>query len=326
MRKSTAILSAALLASVTLSLWLYSELRDARANGVELARQLASVDVSRPASHRIDAPSSNRDDAARSPSASAIAASTTDSKKMVVVEDDEGAVQARLMKDPRYREARREQQRLAYAPRRKMLVDLLGFTPAQADAVIDLQLDRDAKWSELANIGSNGEPGPDLRTQIEGLEKDHQNQLRALLGEDKRLRLESYMESRPTRIQVDEFRTELSEANGLRDDQVEPLIAALHAERARMRSDMQEFENGLISQPTADDTMMQRYSERQLILTREMNARMHSAASSILTNEQLAALDAMLKRDYARLEAQQRTARIESNLRRSAPADASASN
>ena len=47
-----------------------------------------------------------------------------------------------MMRDPRYREVQREQGRLALAPRRANLIRLLGMTPAQADAVIDLQIER----------------------------------------------------------------------------------------------------------------------------------------------------------------------------------------
>ena len=46
------------------------------------------------------------------------------------------------MNDPKYREAFREQQRLRLATRRDNFVRLLGFSPEQADAVIELSIDQ----------------------------------------------------------------------------------------------------------------------------------------------------------------------------------------
>ena len=54
-------------------------------------------------------------------------------------------------------------------------------------------------------------------------------------GEDKSAQLQNYMESRQTRMQVDQFRTQLTGGDAFRDDQVEPLIAALQLERSQMQ-------------------------------------------------------------------------------------------
>ena len=54
------------------------------------------------------------------------------------------------------------------------------------------------------------------------------------------------MESRGTRMQVDRFRTQLSGVDTLRDDQVEPLIAALNVEDAQMRKSLSEFRDSRV--------------------------------------------------------------------------------
>ena len=46
-------------------------------------------------------------------------------------------------------------------------------------------------------------------------------------------------------MQVDRFRTQLTGADMLRDDQVEPLIAALHVEHAQMQQELQEYRETL---------------------------------------------------------------------------------
>ena len=48
------------------------------------------------------------------------------------------AYQRRMLQQPKYREAWRAQQRLRYARRRENVIRLLGFTPEEADAVIEL--------------------------------------------------------------------------------------------------------------------------------------------------------------------------------------------
>jgi hypothetical protein len=121
------------------------------------------------------------------------------------------------------------------------------------------------------------------------------------------------MESRQSRMQVDRFRTQLTGGDMLRDDQVEPLIAALHVEQAQMQKEMQEYRDADVVKIGASESQLQ-YAERQAELMKAAHGRMRSAASGILSNSQLDMLDAMLKRDRERLEAQQRMSRIQSKL------------
>jgi len=83
------------------------------------------------------------------------------------------AYQKRLLKDPKYREAWRDEQRLQLAQRRENYVKLLGFTPEQADAAIDLAIDRQMKW-----------PGGIPQEQGEEEMRAYQAKLREVLGEE----------------------------------------------------------------------------------------------------------------------------------------------
>ncbi|HTU65416.1 MAG TPA: hypothetical protein VMF52_05690 [Steroidobacteraceae bacterium] len=316
MKKWIVSLSIALLASIATGAWLWSELRSERARNAGLAARLASSIVASP--DPADAAPASAAAAKVSPAAPAAtplpAAPTTAAAIAAGSRGDWEAAQARLLRDPRFREARRVQQRLALAPRHANLVRLLGLTPAQADAVIDLQLDQEARVADVYKVDVNtDEARYDRRAKLEALDLSHQSELRALLGEDARAKLETYMESRPSRMQVDRFRADLTEANALRDDQVEPLIAALQVERNRMQDDLQDYSDTLTWSGDQGDSW-RRYSERQAELWKAMNGRMHSSASSILTNAQLDALDDLLARDYARFEAQQRVNRLQSKL------------
>jgi hypothetical protein len=319
MRRSTVLLSVALVASVAAAAWSWSELRAARVRnaelGAELERALAAARSDSESSMTAPAPS------AAPPAAEAAAAApaaATSSNALVVQgkQEDWEAHQRQLMRDPKYREALREGKRLAYAPRRANLIRLLGLEPAQTDAAIDLQLEQEAQLNEAYQAESTtDETRMERRARIEALEQAHQDKLRELLGEEKRARLQTYMESRQSRMQVDSLRSELTEANTLRDDQVEPLIATLHVERAQMQSALQEYSDTLSWEGDATDSW-RRYSERQGQLMKAMNAHMHSSASTILTGAQLDALDGQLGREFARFEARQRMNRIQSKLER----------
>jgi hypothetical protein len=121
------------------------------------------------------------------------------------------------------------------------------------------------------------------------------------------------MESRQSRMQVDRFRMQLGGAEPLREDQVEPLIAALHTEQAQMQKEMQEFQ-GTLALEDGKAGFGRQYAERQTEAMKAAHKRMHSAATGILSSAQLEKLDAMLKRDLERHEAQQRMSRIQSKF------------
>src|SRR4029077_16533544 len=100
-------------------------------------------------------------------------------------------------------------------------------------------------------------------------------------------------------------------ADTLRDDQVEPLIAALHVERAEMQRELSEYRDAV---DWEDAQSSQEFAERQIEMLKATHERMHSAASSILSGSQLRRLDALLKREVDQQEALQRMTRVESKL------------
>jgi hypothetical protein len=222
------------------------------------------------------------------------------------------AEQRRLLRDPKYREALREQERLKLSQRRANMIRLLGFTPEQADSAIDLDIDQQLLWRESGST-SDPEAMKAIRARHEAAEREHQDKLRALLGEEKRLRLQGYMESRESRMQVEDLRSSLSGANALRDDQIEPLIAALHVERAQAQADLRAYRDSLSSEGVNNETW-RLYADRKIELMKAMNTRMLSSASSLLTQAQLAALEENLRQDLAQIEAQRRMSQIQTKL------------
>lgn len=300
MRKSETLLSVTLLSSVGMSTWLWVELRDERLRNIELSARI------RPAT----AASGDAGETAMSQTTSVATSSPTPTppteaaanRSTQVVEsqreDSESHIR-RMLHDPQYREAWRAQMRLSYSLRRENVIRLLGFTPEEADAIVELELDRQLRWIDRTPL----DPEED--------EPEQQAKLGELLGEEKRARFEEYMESRPTRMLVDRYRTQFTGADTLRDEQVEPLISALQLPNQQMLQQLREYRDQLTSEESPDSS--RQFSERQLELMKEFHDRMHTAASPILSRSQLERLDALLKRELERQEAELRMQRVQSN-------------
>ena len=302
------------------SIYLWGELNAERASNTQLRARLEAAQ--RRTAIRIphaSPPTTVKSKTQPAAAAASSPAAAPTSQPATSRKEDWEAYQRRMMRDARYREVQREQTRLALALRRANLIRLLGMTPAQADAVIDLQIEHEWQQSELMN----NLPAEEQRQQqqrADAQEAAYQARLRELLGEDKQRRLGHYMETRQSRMQVDTFRTQLNGVDSLRDDQVEPLIEALHVEREKMQGELERYGETLRSEGESNDTW-QRYGERQIELMKDMHAGMHSSAAAVLTSPQLEQLDAMLNRELQRHEANMRMSKLQSKLE-TATADA----
>lgn len=301
--------------------YLWHELGQERARNADLSARLKAMTPtlesarSAAAAGPIPSPSSP----ASSPSTPAPPVATASPPQVTGKQEDWEAYQRRMMRDPRYREVQREQTRLALAPRRANLIRLLGMTPAQADAVIDMQIEHEWQQGEQMNNLATEEQRQQQRQRADVQEADYQAKLREMLGGEKHLRLQHYMETRQTRMQVDTFRTHLNGVDSLRDEQVEPLIEALHVERQKMQDELDQFGESLRREGESNDAW-QRYGERQIELMKDMHAGMHVSAAAILSSSQLDQLDAMLNRELQRHETNMRMSKLESKLDSSASA------
>ena len=312
MRKSELALTAGLIASAAVSVWLWGELRDERARNAELEARATSLPARIPAPAVESTPQVAPALAATptpGPSPAVDSTSTQVARAIQSTQEDPRAQLRRMLQDPKYRENWRAQQRLSHALRRDNFIRLLGLTPEQADAIVELELDRRLRAYERTPPDP---PTPEYVQQRAALDEQEkieaQARLRELLGEEKRAKLQEYMESRATRMQVDRFRPQFTGADALRDDQVEPLIAALHVERKQMQQSLDEYEEESARTGTND---WQKRGERRIEELKAAHARMHSAAAPILSGSQLEKLDALLKRELEMTEAQQRLRRLQ---------------
>lgn len=160
---------------------------------------------------------------------------------------------------------------------------------------MELAIDRHVRWYERPPPASIAEEsGEQLQALNELDEREEQARLRELLGEEKLARLQAYMESRSTRIQIDQLRPQFTGADALREDQVEPLIAALHVERARMEQELREYRQ---SANWGDPGSGEQHADRQFDLQKAAYERMPAAAAAILSSSQVKRLQVLLKRE-----------------------------
>src|SRR3954466_8102192 len=139
MRKSEVLLSVAFVGSALCSLWLWQQRDQERAQSAELRARLERITPG------------------QSPTATAVVGIATQTIAQVPADhalkvvasqpaspggsdEERDAHQRKLMSDPQYRDAWREQRRVLYARRRDNLIRVVGLTAEQADAVIDLQI------------------------------------------------------------------------------------------------------------------------------------------------------------------------------------------
>jgi hypothetical protein len=315
MRKSSILLSALALAGAAVSASLWLELRAERERNTEL---LARLDVARaePAAHESAAKSQNRGQAVTSPTEVNLESADTSAyvSQPTQEEEDLEVAQRRHLRDPKYREAWREERRLAQSWLREDLIKLVGFTPEQADKVVDLSVDGQLRALERTVPDPvTAEYEQKRRAEDETAEITYQAKLRELLGADGVGRLQAYFESRGTRHQVGQLRNELTGANALRDDQVEPLIAALQVERSRMERELATYREAADPEDVSDASA-RKYAELYAEQLKSAHDRMHISAAAILSHAQLETLDTMLRRERERSDAERRMSRIQSRL------------
>ena len=141
-----------------------------------------------------------------------------------------------MLQQPKYREAWRAQTAAALCPRRENVIRLAGFhartrrtrsSSSRSIASSSWYRPRQPKSDDAKRYGNSS------NELYEQDERDDQAKLRELLGEEKHARIAgaTWRAAQPASRSTT-LRTQLTGArHALRDDQVEPLIAALHAER-----------------------------------------------------------------------------------------------
>jgi hypothetical protein len=198
----------------------------------------------------------------------------------------------RLLQNPAYLEARRTQRKLQMTSQYVDLASALQVPQETANRLIDLLVDREQRLLAEDRMSSadlaERESG---RAEVEETRRQHDAELSALLGETGRTKWQAYQESLPTRYQMHDLREALSStADPLRDDQLEPLISAVHAERLRFNDEIREYVQSATPGQEPDMRHTQLWPEH----VAATHSRIHASAAAILSRQQLAKLDSIL--------------------------------
>ena len=313
MRKSVWLLGAALVVSLTTCLWLWSALRNERASHqLEIERLTRLSSASSLPSARPKREESASVGASPAPEESG---ANVPAREEPAADEDWMDEQRRLLKDPKYFEARLEERRAELVGWRDDAMRLLGFSRKDADTLVAAYAERYLRLlsREPENVDASPEGLQPAREAADADERAYQDHLRDLVGEEKRASWETFLESRFARRQVETLRTSLDRIDALRDEQIEPLVSALYRESAEHQRQKEEY---LASLPAEDLTaeLQLRYFERSRELLLEANRRKHSAGARILSSTQLKRFDEMLDAEVKEQEASQRAALVQSEI------------
>jgi hypothetical protein len=280
------------------SAWLWVQLEEERARTAELSARLASlipapIPASDPAPVEPPAP-------APTPPASLPAASAPASAAVSAPRDPEvlGTEwqdrQRRLLQDPRYVEEVKRQQRMAQAMHRDHATRVVGLSDAQFDAAVDLWAEREMAMHATRIQASDGS---DTRAQRDAADRIYEDSLSKLLQEPLASRWKHYRDSLPTRMRVNNLRSQLTGADALRDDQFEPLIEAMEVEQSQLRQELRRRRGEIEAGQRSTTANWSDYQQREIELFTEAKKRVLSAASPILSSSQLKQLAAMYEQE-----------------------------
>jgi len=146
-----------------------------------------------------------------------------------------GEMLGKMMKEPAMREMLREQQKALVNMMYGGLFKELNLSPEEKDKLKALLTDAQMRNVEAAQGLFEGGDTPgveDSSKQIAAAKKQTDEEIRALLGDERFAQYEEYQKSVGERVQIDQFKTRLAAENKtLRDDQSALLLQIMKDER-----------------------------------------------------------------------------------------------
>lgn len=321
MRKSTVFLTAGLWLMVLSNLWLLMRVDEERAQNAALrARDRLWTGTKsapgQPARLEYHPESANVViENAPPPAAKAVAVTPLRSRDS---RENWQASERSMLSEPVYREARKQQRRLGMSTWRDDAIRLIGMSPEQADRALDIQIESEFASSTWPNPRDTAEMKQRMR-DIEDANQRERVVLSEFLGEAKARQWHEYLASQPTRYEVAQLRTQLQYTDvPLRPEQIEPLVSGLHTEREQLTRQLNEFYVSLDWDDANRENSSAEYARRVEELTAQMQERSRTAASAVLSEQQLAAYDAMLGRQRELNQARTRMLRARSEAKQAA--------
>jgi hypothetical protein len=214
-------------------------------------------------------------------------------------------VDDQIQNDPKFQEAMIEYQRVELGQSYAALFGSLRLSPEQADRVTRILA---KQWVR----GAHGIPAEYTREQWR---LKNESELRAVLTQAQIDVLRHYRETAATREQVQSLRNELMVTQEpLRDDQIAPLVDALHTAEMQLLGETRDFNEALDKSESALAESERR--SQKYFIEREAEAAKSKleAAAAILSRDQLKALERQLKAQQALSQAGSKLRGLERGL------------
>ena len=225
-----------------------------------------------------------------------------------------GLARQRLLKNPEFRQALRNQQRQVIETEFRDLPEFLNLSPDEAARLFDLLAEQGVKILELQwRDPRSKEDGRSRQTLLKELRAQNDAELTSLLGGANMNRLQEFRSTLQSRAEVTSVRNELAmSSEPLREDQVEPMITLVNSELKRMNQELRELGTSQPGGVAPDQIAELKRNELASGLAVAANQRIVEAAGVILTSTQLAALKELYRRQRLQMEAQDELNRVQS--------------
>ena len=300
MRKSTLVLGSISVFAIAACTWLWLQLQQARAAPASASARAIPADCPIAAPANASMPVEVLPVSGTSPSP--VGPSTT-----VALGRNSDELEQRLLKNPDYRRALRDQERANVEEEYRDLPEFLGLSKAQSDRLFDLLAGQsvrmiDSRWQKRADDRT-------WLTSYQEAQARNEAELAELLGPSDIARLAEYRATQQGRAEMNSLRSELARTpEPLRQDQVAPMTSLINAEVQRLRDELQRVtqEAGDARPPGFDPAL----DARRAALVIATNQRILDSARGILTGTQLAGVEDLYRRQRLQMLAQTEVNRL----------------
>jgi len=199
-----------------------------------------------------------------------------------------GKMMSRMMSDPAMKEMMRSQQKTMINTMYGSLFKELNLSPEEKQKFSELLLDQQMKTME-AGMGIFEEGGLTNVTQsVQAQQKESEEQIKALLGEERFTQYQEYQKTLGDRMQIDQLRQQMETAGTpVQDAQLTQLLALLKEERERTPPPISQDPQAAFA--SAEKMLSDEAMETQMAWQEEINRRVFERAATVLTPDQLKA-------------------------------------
>lgn len=207
-----------------------------------------------------------------------------------------GGALAKMMEDPDMKKMMRQQQLVMMDTMYGPLFKQLGLSPEETEKFKELLIDGQMKGVEGAGALFAGEREPAERIEaIKAMgeqQKQLDEQLKTLLGEDRYAQYKDYQESMSERMALDQFQQQLAGGqNPLTEEQSGELFALMKEERKNAPSIFGNDPNAVPDPAQMEAMLSEEKMNKHFEQQEELNRRILERAKAVLNSEQLEALN-----------------------------------